>query len=1260
MKILKLRFKNLNSLKGEWQIDFRHPAYANEGIFAITGSTGAGKSTILDAICLALYGITPRLKDISQSQNDIMSRQTGECFAEVVFTTNSNSYTAFWSQKRAYVKAEGKLQSPKHELSYYINDHEKGTLIEEKAQRTKAKIEEITGMDFHRFTRAMLLAQGSFSAFLQADADDRSPILEQITGTEIYTDISKKVHELHRQAELELKSLTDKLSGIQLLSDDEERQLTEQKSALLTDIQQQKTDIDNTEKDRIWRQNLAYYTQQVAELSQQQTQLSTQVEQFAPKKQQLQRALKALQVTGDVNQANFLQHQLTQQQAESEQFNQQLPIINNNCEVEKNNLFSLQNKMQASETAWQTAEPLFHQVRELDTTIFQQQNQLQDVNDNLQQIQTQLEQKKQDLTAQRTVLQGILQQQTHKKNLQQQIPKADSLPQTLATLRQLQENSQELQKQQQTLSQEQANLQQIQQQLTQQNQTFNEKLQQLNAQLQQQQHAKQQLDQQINDALNGQNFANLRQQAEQFWQVKNLLELLKNSIGEWQYNTDIYTQNTIKFDNITAELTALQTTWQHEKLQQQHAEEKVNLLNHNSLLLAKIKDLSQERHRLVDGEPCPLCGATSHPFASDTPNPSDETEQALAIAKQQLANHNEQLQKLSLDKNDWQNQQQFLNEQQQNIRQKNNILIEQMQANINQLNNFNINLHWQNLQQNFVNLSHVYQQKSDKNWQNFIPQLQDFLQLLDNYLLNLNNELNNLQQRLNSVENLQQQQQHNQQMLANLSETYNQQQHQQALRQSEQQYNQARLHEIEQQFANFANRQQQLQQRVDDLTQDFYPSVQMFVPIEKRLDDLQNFHQQYQQLEKEIDDFSHPISESQKRIATLLADEQNLINNQQQAQQKQKQLNQKLQALQQNRQQLFGNKNVQAEAEQLLQQKQQDFDAWRQGEKTVNDLTNHLHILQKQMDGLTLLIEQLTTQKSELDDKIQQKFNQLKFSNLADYQSACLTDDEREDLQNQANTLNEQQQRLDTLLSQAKNEQQLLLNQPRTELTLTVLLENLEKLKQNLSKNEQKLGSVEQMLNTNQQVKQSQTNLIAQIEQKNQNAKEWQYLHKLIGSSDGKKFRNFAQGLTFNMMINHANQQLQKMSDRYLLIADSEQPLMLNVIDNYQGGQVRTSKNLSGGESFIISLALALGLSNMASHRMRVDSLFLDEGFGTLDEEALDVALDTLSTLQQSGKLIGVISHISALKERISSKIVVTPKTGGVSKIDGAGVEKLG
>ena len=164
----------------------------------------------------------------------------------------------------------------------------------------------------------------------------------------------------------------------------------------------------------------------------------------------------------------------------------------------------------------------------------------------------------------------------------------------------------------------------------------------------------------------------------------------------------------------------------------------------------------------------------------------------------------------------------------------------------------------------------------------------------------------------------------------------------------------------------------------------------------------------------------------------------------------------------------------------------------------------------------------------------------------------------------------------------------------------------------------------------------------------------------MIGSTDGKKYRNFAQGLTFEMMIGHANRQLQKMTDRYLLARDDSQPLELNVVDNYQAGEIRSTKNLSGRESFIVSLSLALGLSHMASKNVRVDSLFLDEGFGTLDEEALDTALETLAGLQQDGKLIGVISHVPALKERISTQIQVTPQTGGRSQISGPGCGRLG
>jgi len=131
------------------------------------------------------------------------------------------------------------------------------------------------------------------------------------------------------------------------------------------------------------------------------------------------------------------------------------------------------------------------------------------------------------------------------------------------------------------------------------------------------------------------------------------------------------------------------------------------------------------------------------------------------------------------------------------------------------------------------------------------------------------------------------------------------------------------------------------------------------------------------------------------------------------------------------------------------------------------------------------------------------------------------------------------------------------------------------------------------------------------------------------------------------------------MSDRYLLIRDVDKPLDLNVIDNYQAGEIRPVKNLSGGESFIVSLSLALGLSKMASKTIRVDSLFLDEGFGSLDEDALETALDALAELKQDGKLIGVISHVSAMKERIATQINVHATSGDRSCLTRTGVIHL-
>jgi exonuclease SbcC len=205
----------------------------------------------------------------------------------------------------------------------------------------------------------------------------------------------------------------------------------------------------------------------------------------------------------------------------------------------------------------------------------------------------------------------------------------------------------------------------------------------------------------------------------------------------------------------------------------------------------------------------------------------------------------------------------------------------------------------------------------------------------------------------------------------------------------------------------------------------------------------------------------------------------------------------------------------------------------------------------------------------------------------------------------------------------------------------------------------EKIGAIKNRLSENEKLREKQQERLKNIETRKKECARWDDLHQLIGSADGKKFRNFAQGLTFEIMTAHANRQLKKMTDRYLLLRDASQPLELNVIDNYQAGEIRSTKNLSGGESFIVSLALALGLSHMASRNVRIDSLFLDEGFGTLDEDALETAIETLAGLQQDGKLIGVISHVTALKERIGTQIQVIPEPGGRSIITGPGCRRI-
>ncbi len=241
MKILEIKGKNIASLEGDFKIDFSVEPLKSAGLFAITGPTGAGKSSILDTICLALFDDTPRTKkaensiriadvktqDIGQADcRNLLRRGCAEAMAEVTFVAvNGDVYKATWSVARARQKVDGTLQASQIKAVNLTTSAE----VQGTKKDILATISELIGLSFEQFTRAVLLAQGEFSAFLQAKADDKADILEKITGTAIYSQISKQIFEDWRHADDAAKLKELELNNTKLLTPEELQLLNEQK-----------------------------------------------------------------------------------------------------------------------------------------------------------------------------------------------------------------------------------------------------------------------------------------------------------------------------------------------------------------------------------------------------------------------------------------------------------------------------------------------------------------------------------------------------------------------------------------------------------------------------------------------------------------------------------------------------------------------------------------------------------------------------------------------------------------------------------------------------------------------------------------------------------------------------------------------------------------------------------------------------------------------------------------------------------------------
>ncbi|WP_395747907.1 AAA family ATPase [Prosthecobacter sp.] len=219
MRLLAVRLLNLNSLSGKHEVRFDAVPLSAAGVFLITGPTGAGKSTLLDAMTLALYGRAARYG--SDRADEMMSRHTADCLAEVEFETGGEKLQATWRLRRARGKADGKLQPVERRLANAVT----GAILAEKSGEMDRIIEERTGLDAQRFLRSVLLAQGQFAAFLKAKPNERAELLEKITGTEIYSDLSVLAYETHKAKDEAARLMKERLGAVVVLSDEQRRKL---------------------------------------------------------------------------------------------------------------------------------------------------------------------------------------------------------------------------------------------------------------------------------------------------------------------------------------------------------------------------------------------------------------------------------------------------------------------------------------------------------------------------------------------------------------------------------------------------------------------------------------------------------------------------------------------------------------------------------------------------------------------------------------------------------------------------------------------------------------------------------------------------------------------------------------------------------------------------------------------------------------------------------------------------------------------------
>ncbi len=1220
MKILRLRLTNLNSLRGSSEVDFTQPPLANAGLFAITGPTGSGKTTLLDALTLALYGRVARYGN-APSPDAVMSRHTGECSAEVEFSCSSGIFNSVWQLQRARKKADGKLQPAKRRIISLPG----GSIITESIKDSDAKILALTGLDYDRFLRSVLLAQGDFAAFLKADAKQRTELLQEVTGTAIYQEISTAAFTRSTMAQKAHEKLLSDLQAVPVLSPESLAEHQARHAATLAsigDLARQATELAT----RITTaQRWLELERSVVQLASDQNAHTQARVDAAAKLEQLAAHERAAPSLSDLSAYDRVVSDLARDSARLVEIEGKLPELAQKLQVSETTQQQAQNALLLEEGRQEKLRALWTEVSELDKTLAASLETLRQVlaqHAHLEKQSAELTRdlgKEQAALAKLTVSQAQLKTWLHEHASDEAI--ARQLPGLHGTSTRWAGAEKVLAATQKEFSAVETEATRLQAQV----QLRHGKLAPLEFELNQKQALLATAKESLETASQQLSSTQIEQRRDAARDARSALEKLQDDAARIRTLATLRSSKIVALESAqlaqkTSGATVLELARQREA-----ANQLVEARRSTLTFAERVQSLESQRASLSDGAPCPLCGALHHPYTASGAQVADE----LLSARTLLKDATRALELLAKQLSDAEKAQASQSSELKSL----SLELSRLEAEQGAL------LAAWSLAAAKLKLGEITVDSASLETSLATARSEETrltLQLTNVRAAEL--QLNVATQAVQAAQNALERE--HSELLKHQALATQTEERVPALKSS---LEQARANALSEKLA-FAGELSTFA----DAPADLHAAASALAALKlrasgfaERQTEAHDLHAKLTAKTSTVDSLAQQLDSSRlslERAAFALVTARETHATQEKA-----------------RFEKFGARNVSEEQAKAASEMKRFRGALETQRGLVEGHRSARVALSQDKLNLENTLARNRVERVDTLRRLEEFALSAGFVSQDALRAALLKQDELSPLLELRRVLEEGRIRLETQARTLQSQRELL---PATAAEDAAALSKLQseqaKLEADHNLLNQTLGGIDAVLKTDTAQRKRQEAFASQVEGSRQEFARWDRLRALIGAADGSSFARFAQGLTLERLTVLANHHLAQLNPRYAMrrakgteVGD----LDLEIVDHYQAEVSRPMRSLSGGESFLASLALALGLSELASGHTTIESLFIDEGFGTLDSDTLETAMSALESLQARGKTIGVISHVPAMQERIPAQIKITKESGGCSRI---------